>query len=544
MTVERVPRNWSVFALVVAAIVMATLIPVFALVFSGIACRIVGMLLIGAVSMRWGLFGALAAAGWAVGVIATHGLISFGSIPAGLLTWFLGYTVLALAMDRLGFTSPRRSGSGSGSDPGSSSNNRRLSRRRSFQTRQIEALFRNSTDAIVLFDSRHRVVRINSRFTEVFGYNQEEIFGQDIDDFLVPRGMETESLALTAGVFRGDGVTLESRRRAKSGQLIDVSIKGVPVTADSRTIGGYGIYTDITDRKRAERDRDFKEKQLEALFKYSTDGIVLFDTEHTVVDINARFTEMFGFSPDEIKGQHIHDFLVPRSRRAEATSARTAIFEGEPVSLESVRKTRTGQAIDVQIKGIPVLVEGRIIGGYGLYTDITERKLYEQRLKHLSLHDALTGLHNWAYFQEELQRLNGGREYPISIIMADLNGLKAINDTFGHEVGDEVLKGCAEVLRGAVRKKDIVARIGGDEFALILPRTSEAAAITIQRRIMKNTTRFQELHPRTPLSFALGLSTTVDGSQSLFEVLREADSRMYHDKPACLQTGCRHTPGF
>ena len=102
-------------------------------------------------------------------------------------------------------------------------------------------------------------------------------------------------------------------------------------------------------------------------------------------------------------------------------------------------------------------------------SDLTERKLYEQELQYMSLHDQLTGIYNRAFFSEEMQRLQKGRDFPITIIVADLNGLKFVNDTMGHHKGDELLKACAEVLESSLRSSDILARVGGDEFAVLLP---------------------------------------------------------------------------
>jgi hypothetical protein len=103
--------------------------------------------------------------------------------------------------------------------------------------------------------------------------------------------------------------------------------------------------------------------------------------------------------------------------------------------------------------------------------DITDEKRYQEKLEYLSLHDSLTGLYNRAFFEAEIERLFHSREYPISIMSADLDGLKLINDTMGHDRGDSLLKTCARVVKESLRRSDVLARVGGDEFAVILPRT-------------------------------------------------------------------------
>jgi diguanylate cyclase (GGDEF)-like protein len=164
-----------------------------------------------------------------------------------------------------------------------------------------------------------------------------------------------------------------------------------------------------------------------------------------------------------------------------------------------------------------------------LQHEIAERKQIEGQLKEMSIHDELTGLYNRGFFDEEMARLGRGRQFPISIVMADLNGLKRINDRDGHAAGDALLKRAAQVLNAAFRADDIIARIGGDEFAVLLPATSAASAQLLYHRIRRVLDDHNAAHGGTPLSIALGSSTTGKGG-ALTDVLKEADARMYEDK--------------
>jgi diguanylate cyclase (GGDEF)-like protein len=161
---------------------------------------------------------------------------------------------------------------------------------------------------------------------------------------------------------------------------------------------------------------------------------------------------------------------------------------------------------------------------------------YESQLKYISFHDSLTGLYNRSYFNNELKRLNTGREYPITIITTDLNELKLVNDTMGHAKGDELLQQYAEVVKKSLRSADILARVGGDEFAALLPRTSWEDG----RKIISHI-RSQELFynqdstkDRLPLSIAIGMATAENNKTTLDETFKEADDLMYRDK---LQQG-------
>ncbi|MGM0653305.1 MAG: sensor domain-containing diguanylate cyclase [Bacillota bacterium] len=153
-----------------------------------------------------------------------------------------------------------------------------------------------------------------------------------------------------------------------------------------------------------------------------------------------------------------------------------------------------------------------------------------ESLQYLSFHDQLTGLYNRYYFVNEINRLEGSREYPIAIIVTDLDGLKQINDTFGHGEGDLYLQQVAIILKEALRGYDLLARIGGDEFAMVLPRTDEQAGKTIIKRIYNMIEEHNEANKGSTLSVSMGLAISMDNTQPLEETFHDADNRMYNEK--------------
>ena len=166
-----------------------------------------------------------------------------------------------------------------------------------------------------------------------------------------------------------------------------------------------------------------------------------------------------------------------------------------------------------------------------LVAALREKQLTEEKLIYVSNHDALTELYNRAYFTEEMARIERGRHFPVSIIVADVDGLKKINDTLGHLAGDRLLQIAARVLRQAVRGDDVLARIGGDEFAVILPETGLTDAARVITRIREYEALALPFNGDCRLSISLGLATTTTRG-SLTEVLKLADRRMYDDKLA------------
>lgn len=153
-----------------------------------------------------------------------------------------------------------------------------------------------------------------------------------------------------------------------------------------------------------------------------------------------------------------------------------------------------------------------------------------ESIQYLSFHDQLTGLYNRHYFVNEIKRLEGSREYPIAIVSADLDGLKEINDTFGHGDGDQYLQNCASVLKEVLRSYDLLARVGGDEFVLVLPRTNQAAGEEILKRIRQNIENYNKMQEVLPLKISMGLAVSNNSNYSLEETYHKADRIMYKNK--------------
>jgi diguanylate cyclase (GGDEF)-like protein/PAS domain S-box-containing protein len=202
--------------------------------------------------------------------------------------------------------------------------------------------------------------------------------------------------------------------------------------------------------------------------------------------------------------------------------------------------------------GVPLKVEGQVIGVMVTqsYQDsihfnqedlrlfefvstqvaqMIDRKRVEEKVRYMGIHDSLTGLYNRAYFDEELKRLEHGRLFPISVLMADLDELKETNDQDGHAAGDELLQKTAKALKAAFRVEDVVARIGGDEFAVLLPAIDASMANKARQRVMENFKVLNATRNGKPIQISLGVSTAEKGG-SLEEALKLADDRMYAEK--------------
>jgi diguanylate cyclase (GGDEF)-like protein len=188
-----------------------------------------------------------------------------------------------------------------------------------------------------------------------------------------------------------------------------------------------------------------------------------------------------------------------------------------------------GTSAFIEIKPATFIKDGELMGSQGVVRDITERKQAEAKFKHLSTHDSLTGLYNRAFFDAEMKRLERGRQFPISIVRVDVDNLKNVNDGKGHQAEDKLLKRVAQVLFKSFRGDDIVARIGRDEFAMLLQNVDENTADETIKRVRENLQEYNnnESGPAIRLSIGAGTAKKKAGLNS---ALKQADEFIYLEK--------------
>ncbi len=396
----------------------------------------------------------------------------------------------------------------------------------------FQQLFDESTEAIALLNNKSNIIKVNKSFEEVFGYKAEEIKGDNIDDLITPDEKLEEGLKNTQKNIAGQEVKLETIRKTKDGQRIFVSLHAFPIKLEKGQIGIYAIYNDITERKETEKKLKRQKAFFQQLFDESTEAIALLDNENKVLKINQSFKQLFGYSLNEVKGEDIDSLIVPENRKKEGEKYTQRALNNKDIKAESIRQTKDGKNINVSIHAFPISLEEGQIGLYAIYNDITQRKKEEQEIKYLSFHDQMTGLYNRRYFESEMERLDNSRLLPISIIMSDIDGLKKVNDQYGHAKGDEYIKVVAEEIKKAVRSEDILARVGGDEFAILLPKTAQGEVEKIEQRIQRNVEKLNDNYDY-PISISTGFAVKEKKDTELEDVFKSADYLMYKMKNRC-----------
>ncbi len=266
-------------------------------------------------------------------------------------------------------------------------------------------------------------------------------------------------------------------------------------------------------------------------FKNSPDAYLIM-SDKVFVECNPAAEKMFGAKRNEIIGKSPQFFsprLQPNGSSSSATAAshiEEALRKGDQ-TFEWLHQRVNGETFWVEVSLNALNVEGKKYI-FAACRDITERKKAESELIFISYHDKLTGLYNRSYLEDRLKDFSSEDYYPLSVVMADLNGLKLVNDTYGHSVGDEMLKIAADIMKEGCREDDVIARWGGDEFLVLMPRCDGLRAGSITKKI---TELFRKTVIRDiPLSISIGLVTVEYPSEDIADLIKEAENSMYKQK--------------
>ena len=308
------------------------------------------------------------------------------------------------------------------------------------------------------------------------------------------------------------------------------------VMTAARGLGSFMGRLKLEDERReARKSLELANVQWQETFDTIPDMVMVLDTSHQMVHINKAARERMDVCESgsgSLIGpcfQHLHGASHP----PECCPHSLLLQDHKPHEAE-VYIPKMNSYFHVTVN--PTFdIDGNLAGAVHVARDVTKRREMEDRLRYLSTHDEMTKLYNRAFFEAEVEQLEKGRAAPLSVVIADLDGLKETNDSFGHDAGDGLIRSASELLREIFRAGDVIARIGGDEFAVILKGVGEELLETIMLRARQIVDEEGHLSEHgLKVRFSLGSATT-DFPSRLQETIKEADMAMYADKKARKQ---------
>jgi diguanylate cyclase (GGDEF)-like protein/PAS domain S-box-containing protein len=384
-----------------------------------------------------------------------------------------------------------------------------------------------------VIDASYRLVLWNRQLELALGMSSEEITASDIDSFFSvkerPQVQENIRLAFEEGhsSHEAELIGKHGKRMACLFHCVRTTLGALPCI--------FGTGLDISARKKNELGLLVRERAM-----YSSVNAICITCCHGVENhieyVNPAFEQITGYRLDEIKGRDPRFMHVDGADMDERKRIRLALVRRESVHavLRNVRKNGDIFWNDLHIDPV-VNADGDVTHFVGVISDITEARHYERRLQHLAHHDPLTGLANRTLLQERLQlaidaALRHGKLGALAFL--DLDNFKHINDTFGHEAGDEVLRSIAERLRRSLRDDDTVARVGGDEFVLLMNEQPSIRHVTelVERVRQAVCTPIQAGGKELIAGVSIGVALFPDNGVVAEQIMRAADAAMYHAK--------------
>lgn len=294
-----------------------------------------------------------------------------------------------------------------------------------------------------------------------------------------------------------------------------------------------GVWYAVERREALETLTLERNKYLQTLISIG-DGVLVVDKNGRIEMLNLVAEKITGWSIAEAYGKHYKDIFVLSHEQEGMTidNPIEGVFRSDTIQElgnHAMLTSKDGTKFYLEDSAAPIKDnKNRTVGVVLVFRDVTEKKEQRKRIEYLSFHDALTGLYNRRFFEEELRRLDTPRNLPLSIIMGDVNGLKLANDIFGHAAGDILLQKVANVLQQVCRSDDIIARWGGDEFVLLLPKTSLKEAEAIIKRTKEELSK--EKIRTINGSISMGAATKQSTKDNIIEILDIAEERMYFAK--------------
>lgn len=412
----------------------------------------------------------------------------------------------------------------------------------------LKTFFNQSPVGIALGVNKYYLIDVNPKFEEIMGRSKQELKTTSWVDFTHKFDLRTDSDNLDL-LYEGkiDSYSMRKRFIKPDGSIIWVNMTIAPLTLENESGNHICIIEDITDQKNIEEELLKSEQSMSMLFS-NLPGMAYrckYDRDWTMLFVSEGCDELTGYKPESLLNNNEISFnsLIDEEYKELLWEKWSRVLTDRVVFKEEYYiTTASGEKKWVFEQGRGVYKEnGEVEAIEGLIIDISIQKERENQILYLTYHDVLTGVYNRRYFEEEKERLNNNSFIPLSIVVGDINGLKLINDALGHSEGDKLIKKIAEIILSCCDNGEIVARIGGDEFGILLPNTGADEVYRKMKQIEKACSEYRGKKDDDPylISISLGCATRNSMEESLVDTIKLAEDYMYRDK--LLQSRSLHS---
>ncbi|MCE5196535.1 MAG: PAS domain S-box protein [Negativicutes bacterium] len=400
--------------------------------------------------------------------------------------------------------------------------------------RLLDYIINHSNGGVSVFDRELNYLFVSERYLEEYGISGQNIIGKnhyEVFPDLPQKWRDVHQMALQGIVSKAD----DDSYIHQDGSVDWTRWECRPWYDENQQIGGIIVYTEvINQRKQLELQLLQERETLSATLHSIGDGVIATDAEGRITSLNGVAERLTGWQEEEAQGKPFAEVfqIVSDPNNLPCENPIEKVFlSGEVVELanHTILLARDGSRYFIEDSASPIHQDnGEIIGAVLVFRDVTEKKQKQREIEYLGNHDYLTGLYNRRYFVEAFDTFVRTAQYPLGVMMLDVNGLKIINDAYGHTAGDLALTAVTKILSETFQACDVIARIGGDEFAILLPHTSLQTMDVYKDAIRRSMA--ENLIMNVPLSVAIGYESKEGRLQSLDEMLKSAENHMYRQK--------------
>lgn len=397
---------------------------------------------------------------------------------------------------------------------------------------RYQSLFTHNPNGVYSLDKEGRLTSVNHALFEMLGYSKADLSKMTFHDVIDEDYKEVTNQYFQRA-FRGEPQFYEIVLVNKSRKRLHVKITNVPIELGDKVIGVYGIATDVTKEKEATRLLEEKEEKYRSLFEHNLDSVLELDERGNFIDANIKAKSVTGFTKDELRAKSFLSLVADDLEKVIERSVE--VFGGKAIRVEQKIINKYGAPIFMDISTIPIKIRGELKGSFLIARDITEKKRHQRRIRDLAYTDQLTGVPNRHWFYKELKSLiekSGDKNQNFAVLTIDFDDFKAINDTLGHNAGDFFLKLVTSRMRESLRMNDKIARIGGDEFIIILENVTKEETRYIAEHILEKMNQPIILHDHEiTVTLSIGISLFTSKCASDIEtIIKQADLALYSAK--------------
>ena len=400
--------------------------------------------------------------------------------------------------------------------------------------RLLSTITEQLSDAIITTNLNFEITYTNEAFKNLYGFSRDEVLGQSPDIFNAEPTSEKIQNDIYRTVSSGEVWTGEARNRRKDGSTFDCELVIFPLIDEQGNVFAYaGNQRNITERKRKDELLHEREERYRSLVDSTDDSIYLVDRNYNYLFINRKHLSRIGLSNDQYIEQSYGDIHMPDETKW-FTENISDIFASGKSKQHEYKSRRDGRCFLQTLSPVKAK-DGHVIAVTVISKDITKRKQMEEKLRTLSLTDELTGLHNRRGFfilAKQQLKLADRESKGLYMFSADIDNLKNINDNLGHQTGDKAIIEIANIFKKTFRECDIIARIGGDEFMILIMEDHATNIEVFTTRLKANmdahNAKAEKLYE---LSLSFGLARySPKHPCSINELISKADKLMYEYK--------------